>query len=225
MQVDLGQAGYGPHDQVLDAGLGGGGCGNGVAVAAQTVRTLEDMDFLVGRRALRFPPVRDFGCFGHDLSPSPGCSGHGRPRKECRSQAWMLESPGQCQRAIASSSLGVKTSVGTASRGEARPGRRPRASPPRRTEVTVFSGQHLDLAADPGVPVGFVLGRLELNPPHLFVAALAVEICKAANFTFHSKIVVSRHWPSFHAADRNAANNTMTSNSARATMTPSHFVN
>ena len=76
VQVDLGQAGDGPHDDVLDARLGGGGDGDGVAVAAQPVRDPEDVDLLDGRLLLRLSPVGSLGCFGHDgllLSAGTGC--------------------------------------------------------------------------------------------------------------------------------------------------------
>src|SRR5205823_10849422 len=65
VQVDLGQSGDGPQDNVLDARLGGGGDGDGVAVTAQAVRRPQDVDLLDGRLALGFAAVRDCGAVGH----------------------------------------------------------------------------------------------------------------------------------------------------------------
>ena len=59
VQVDLGQAGNGPHDDVFDARLGGGGDGDRIAVAAQAGRDPEDVDLLDGRFPLRLASVGD----------------------------------------------------------------------------------------------------------------------------------------------------------------------
>ncbi len=65
MQVDLGQPGDGPQDDVLDARLGGGGDRDRIAVAAQPGRDPEDVNLLDGRRPLRLASVGDAVAFGH----------------------------------------------------------------------------------------------------------------------------------------------------------------
>ena len=59
VQVDLGQPGNRPQDDVFDAGLRGGGDRDRVAVAAQPGRDPEDVHLLDGRRPLRLASVRD----------------------------------------------------------------------------------------------------------------------------------------------------------------------
>ena len=67
MQTHLGQSRQGAEKQVLDARLGGGRDGDGVAVAAQAGRDPENVDLFQSGRPLGLPAVRD-GSLRHPYS-------------------------------------------------------------------------------------------------------------------------------------------------------------